>query len=557
LPEKSRTLESRYRKSRPEDITAETTRGTINEAHGYTTVTTGSELALSITALKLKQLPDSASHDDLLAVLSAVQAHEVDILPLVWYPSLSLGQGGFALVAELPINQHESFAFKRLKIQGDDTDEQCQSFHAAIQELAILSDLDVARQPNIVTIEGVCWEVNPLNPYISPVLVFEKADHGNLSLFRDSGTWEQVSLEGKLTISKQIAGAFCVLHEKQIIHGDIKPENVLVFEDSHGAPLVKVTDFGHSAFGTSERDMCYPPSSDFWAAPIYHHRGFSIASAKLMDIYTLSLLCLWLLLDEDEGVLKGLDADRILWKAIDTHSLTEMACETVESLPMAEWRAEELKAFFKASLATEPSKRTSSVHQMLNFFGSDINAIFELAFCYHIGFGTDSDQDMAKHWLNTGDYEQEDLEDDKDEITDMLIYRNQKVKVLGLDGFGMIMDHVNEYRQPNYNMAAVQGFYRREIDDSTRFLPEHPLVTVTPRATLASILHGVGDFRDAEEVYREIIAFYEQWSDSSKDNERLRCRTSLANVLREQGRFSEAEAINRAVLAERRKPQDG
>ncbi|KAI4251527.1 MAG: hypothetical protein LQ352_004797 [Teloschistes flavicans] len=510
-----------------------------NEAHGFTTLPTRSELALSLTALKLKQLPESASHNDLLAVLSAVQEHEVNVLPLVWYPSLSLGQGGFALVNESPVNQHESFAFKRLKVQGDDTDEQRQSFEGAIKELAILTDLDIAREANIVTIEGICWEVNPLNPYISPVLVFEKAHYGNLSIFRDSGRWEQVPLEGRLTIWKQIAGACRVLHEKHIIHGDIKPENILVFADVNGAPLVKVTDFGHSAFGQSERDMCYPPASNFWAAPEYHHRGFSIASAKLMEIYTLSLLCLWLLLDQHHGVLKGADAVRILWKAIDQGSLTELAFEVVQSLQMAERRSEELKEFFASSLRTDPSKRTSSVHKILNFFGIGI------------------DQEMAKHWLDRGDYEQDDLEDDRDEITDMVIYRSQKVKTLRLDGFSMIMDHVNEYRQPDYNISAIQAFYRREIDDLTRWLPEHPLITVTPRAILASVLHGVGNFRDAEEVYRELLVFYEQWSDNWKDNDYSRCKISLAQVLREQGRLPEAEAINRIALAERRKLQNG
>ena len=35
-----------------------------------------------------------------------------------------------------------------------------------------------------------------------------------------------------------------------IIHGDIKPQNVLVFKDSVGKTTVRVTDFGYSTLAS-------------------------------------------------------------------------------------------------------------------------------------------------------------------------------------------------------------------------------------------------------------------------------------------------------------------
>ena len=180
--------------------------------YGYTTATTRSDLALSFTRLKLKALQESHSHEDLLAFLSLIQANEVDILPLVWYPALSLGQGGFATVNESLVNQHVSFAFKRLKFQEEDGQEERQSLRSSMVEVSILKHHAIQRHPNIIDLEGICWEVNPLNPYISPVLVFETAKHGNLLDYRDSKAWVNLTLKVKVAIWRQIAGAVYALH---------------------------------------------------------------------------------------------------------------------------------------------------------------------------------------------------------------------------------------------------------------------------------------------------------------------------------------------------------
>ena len=185
------------------------------------------------------------------------------------------------------------------------------------------------------------------------------------------------------------------------------------------------------------------------------------------------------------------------------------------------------------------------------------NAAFELAFCHYIGFAFEGNQEIAAYWAELGGKEMEDLEDEIDEVTDMLVYRNKKVKQLGLDGFSMIMDHVNEYRQPNYELTQVQTFYKREIEDLTQMFPDQPLITVTQRATLATILHGAGQLRDAEIVYRELIQFYEQHSDDDRTNDTLKCKTFLADILREQGRLFEAEQLGTAVLTQREAGNDG
>lgn len=75
-----------------------------------------------------------------------------------------------------------------------------------------------------------------------------------------------------------------------IIHGDMKPENILVTKSQGDAWIVHVTDFGYSSFETLVKVPRSPP----WEAPEWHSRWFSLENAKRMDVYSFGLLCLWL-----------------------------------------------------------------------------------------------------------------------------------------------------------------------------------------------------------------------------------------------------------------------
>lgn len=80
------------------------------------------------------------------------------------------------------------------------------------------------------------------------------------------------------------------------MHGDIKPENILVARSQEPIGYgIKVTDFGYSCLGSNDEDLVMLPQSKPWQAPEYHSRWFSLQLAKKMDIYSLGLLCLWLL----------------------------------------------------------------------------------------------------------------------------------------------------------------------------------------------------------------------------------------------------------------------
>lgn len=86
-----------------------------------------------------------------------------------------------------------------------------------------------------------------------------------------------------------------------IVHGDIKPQNVLVFDLEPNVQAyvtggrVKLTDFGYSCFGAQDSDIVYLPFSDVWSAPEYHDRGFELGAAKKADVFGFGLTAVYLL----------------------------------------------------------------------------------------------------------------------------------------------------------------------------------------------------------------------------------------------------------------------
>lgn len=87
-------------------------------------------------------------------------------------------------------------------------------------------------------------------------------------------------------------------------HGDIKPQNVLVFKDKSGPIFAKLADFGYSGWDMNEskKILIKPPRSRPWDAPEYHHHGFSVAQAKLLDIFSFGMLCMWIMFEDKLNV---------------------------------------------------------------------------------------------------------------------------------------------------------------------------------------------------------------------------------------------------------------
>jgi len=95
--------------------------------------------------------------------------------------------------------------------------------------------------PNIIKFWGV------IKDEINYSLVLEYADGGTLGGYLDNA--KTLKWEIQLKFAKEIASAILCLHDNDIIHRDIHPDNILI----HGY-TIKLADFGRSCLQGSDVD---------------------------------------------------------------------------------------------------------------------------------------------------------------------------------------------------------------------------------------------------------------------------------------------------------------
>ena len=149
---------------------------------------------------------------DLLTFLGVAQNLKINFLPITWQPALDkVGEGGTAEIRQALVNVQMSFAFKRLKAPRG-IEEEAQYLRALIAEISVLGHPPIRRHPNVVDIEGICWDVVSSSGKVWPVLVFEKTQQGNLNTFMTAGKGKDLGVEDRLRICFDVADAVRNLH---------------------------------------------------------------------------------------------------------------------------------------------------------------------------------------------------------------------------------------------------------------------------------------------------------------------------------------------------------
>ena len=145
-----------------------------------------------------------------------------------------LGKGDFGTVYEaIYCNDNQNYALKEIDISLNDNEQ----FNLISREIEIMKKIS---HPNIMKFYNSFKDKKTKKFY----LVLEYIRGQNLRQFLEKEKKKRQFIDQKsiLLILKGIVEGLCYLHQNNIIHRDITPENIMIYNDYD----IKITDFGIS-----------------------------------------------------------------------------------------------------------------------------------------------------------------------------------------------------------------------------------------------------------------------------------------------------------------------
>ncbi len=156
---------------------------------------------------------------------------------------------------------------------------------------------------------------------------------------------------------------------KGVIHGDIKPYNVLIYTEVDGHYRAKVIDFGYSSLFMPDSGTIIMPFSELWTAPEQHHREILPVQARRMDAYSFGMLCLWLFFYN-----KSEDGDHNFRRDREDPRKDPLgqAYEFLEAeTALDDRRKKKIQNVFRLTLAEDPTERTAEFTELLELLSSN------------------------------------------------------------------------------------------------------------------------------------------------------------------------------------------
>mgnify|MGYP004501056933 CR=1 FL=1 len=175
------------------------------------------------------------------------------------------------------------------------TPQDRRALESVLTEFHALLHPPLLRHPNIIDILGVAWGSNQANPLQQlPVLMVEYGDRGTLADVQLTGN--PLSNEVKSQIALGIASGLQALHNESIVHGDLKPDNIIMCFNEEQGLIPKLGDFGFAIIEATEAPTVMLGGTRTWRAPESYSR-LAIPMLKYTDVYSFGLVVWSIALD--------------------------------------------------------------------------------------------------------------------------------------------------------------------------------------------------------------------------------------------------------------------
>ena len=206
--------------------------------------------------------------------------------------------------------RHVVYKTARVEFQANGepaTPKDRRALQSVLTEFHALLHPSLLAHPHIIDFLGLAWGSNHANPrHRLPVLVVEYGDRGTLADVQLRGS--PLSDLVKKEICLGIALGLETLHQNGIIHGDLKPENIIMCTRKDGRLVPKLADFGFAIIESSESSEVTIGGTRTWRAP----ESFSyipVSKLKFTDIYSFGLVAWSIAIDGEDPFALMLSTD--------------------------------------------------------------------------------------------------------------------------------------------------------------------------------------------------------------------------------------------------------
>ncbi|CAI4215618.1 unnamed protein product [Parascedosporium putredinis] len=352
-----------------------------------------------------------------------------------------------------------------------------------------------------------------------PTFVFEKSELGDLGQFARSATGRELDTSARLTICQDIGNAIGQLHSHRIIHGDIKPTNVIVFREDDGSFTAKVADFGYSVyFSDADQGIKLAQSHPWYAPECNEYRRMKVQQALKTEVFSFGMLCLWFLFEDCR--VGASTASNIEGTATSGDAL--LASMTSE----ADFK---LGSLMNALYSSDFRVRHYIVQELVKIVQRDPGnpVAGQLTLCHELGFGRARAQ--SAHLVLS----HQDLEGIKAEFQQ------------GMDSQGLLLER-RQAACTGHILDAAESIISGEIEGVSPFIGADHLLVVIMKAALSHIKSDLGKLEEALEIQEEVVALCEPYGEN--DEYYLTVLQDLATLYAENNRLEEAEALSVKVL---------
>lgn len=160
--------------------------------------------------------------------------------PLTWFRKgygEELGAGGFGVVWGFRTKEGKKIAVKEAQF----FEERLGTDPSLLREASLLNGL---KHPNILPLKDIFFTHESMN------LVFPRAYENLKKYIGDNFPLPVIAVK---SIMLQIMSAILYLHSYDILHGDLKPQNILIQPSQEEVPQIWVADFGIAITGECQK----------------------------------------------------------------------------------------------------------------------------------------------------------------------------------------------------------------------------------------------------------------------------------------------------------------